>query len=261
MLLFRVLILVFLTSLSSLVFAQEKVATVSPLSYSFAQAMLDGTDVRVDYLPPKRLPMSRIPSWLNKNQTTKFDSYDAFVTISSVLPSMDFFSSLRQTNIRIVEIDIANAKLPKGEKVALHQSNEYFWLNNNNLLLMLGVLKRDLTLLWPEKRALIEKNYQALSAEIRRLNLKTDSLIQEHEVAFLVAKNARLMPIGTSLSSDFVSAEEAQSLGLRYIEVSAKKSIELASVWKIDDFTRVKKQKLVERLQYNLAQLSTLLKN
>lgn len=36
-----------------------KIATVSPISHSITQALVKGTDISVDYLPPKRLPVKR----------------------------------------------------------------------------------------------------------------------------------------------------------------------------------------------------------
>jgi len=203
--------------------------------------------------------MSRIPSWLHKHQTNKFKRYDAFVTISSIVPGLDFFNSLRQTNIRITRIDMATAMLPKGEKVSLHSDKEYFWLNNNNLLLMLGVLKRDFALMWPENKTVIDKNYQTLSAKIRQLNLSTDALIQQHEVAFITSSNERLTPLGSSFSSDFVSVEEANMMGLKFVEVTARKKADLTSQWQIDDFTKVKEDGLLNRLQRNSDNLKQLL--
>lgn len=235
--------------------AVEKIATVSPISFSLTRAMLEDIPIQVDYLPPKRLPMSRVPSWIMKNKTAKFSVYNAFVTISSVQPQFDFFNTLRQTNIRISKIDIATAMLPKGEKVTIHSQKEYFWLNSNNLLLMLGVLKRDLTLMWPKEEANINKNYLQLSATIRQLNLNIDSIVQANDIAFISSTNSKLAPLSASLSSDFVEPEEAKAIGLNFIYLSVNNKTKSKNIWVIDDFTRIKKLSLVKRLKENINNL------
>ena len=240
------------------VMAVEKVATVNPISFSLASTMLEGTSIEVDYLPPTRLPMGRVPSWILKNKTAKFPRYDAIVTISSIQPKFDFFNTLRQTNIRISKIDMATAMVPKGEKVTVHSPHEYFWLNNNNLLLMAGVLKRDFSLMWPKEKVNINRNYQQVAKLIRQLNLHIDSILQTNDVAFIASSNDKLMPISASVSSDFVKPAEAKEIGLKFVYLSTKNKIKTEKLWKIDDFTRVIKKPLADRLNDNLHSLVVL---
>jgi len=256
---YLMLFLLLLLSISAnLAAAQGNIATVSPMSYSLSKAMVQGTNIEISYLPPKRLPINRIASWLRKHSSHRFDSFDAVVGISAVKPELDIYPSLRQSNIRIVDIDIAQAIMPKGEKVVQANDSEYFWLNSNNLLVMLGILNRDLSALWPEHRLTFNANYQTTAASIRQLNLQLDYLLMAKDIAFIVAANHKLIPFVASLSSDTSSKQDALELGLNYVELaSGKQSAE--SAWYIDDFSRFSELLLIERISTQVAQLTRVL--
>lgn len=240
--------------------ANGSIATVSPISFSLTQAMIDNTPLNVSYLPPKRLPVNRVPSWLRKNASNKFASFDAFVGLSAVKPELDFFPSLRLSNIRIVDIDIAHAIMPNGEKVVLASANEFFWLNSNNLLVMAGILKRDLGTLWPAHIEQINQNYQRISAAIRQINLQLDDVLMTKEVASIVPKSTKIAPFIASLSSDISTEEDAVAIGLRYLIIDSGKKNSIG-VWKIDDFSRFSTGSLINRLEKQLSSLNEALKS
>ncbi|MEM7219331.1 MAG: hypothetical protein AAF515_13280 [Pseudomonadota bacterium] len=243
-----------------------KVATVTPISHTLSVSLLSGTHIEVDYLPPNRLPVNRIASWLRKNRTKQFDAYDAFISIGDALPAFAFSSTLRQTNIRLVTIDVAYARLPEGERVVLGEPDEFFWLNTNNLLLMLGILKRDLALLWPEHRPRINANYQSASAAIRRLSLDIESLLFDNEIAVLAFDKTALKPLTDSLPLDVVSQEEALAMAELALRVGSARSKASAAdanqqalrYWRIDDLSRFSDQSIEDRLAENLRALQSL---
>ncbi|MCH2056974.1 MAG: hypothetical protein MK214_10285 [Thalassotalea sp.] len=236
-----------------------KIATVSPISFSLTQAMVKDTELHVSYLPPKRLPVNRVASWIRKNASNKFEHFDAFVSISAVKPGLDLFPSLRQRNIRIVDIDIAQAIVPNGEKVALAADAEFFWLNSNNLLVMAGILKRDLIALWPTQKALINQNYQDVAAAIRQINLQLDEQLMDNDIAFIIPSSSKLTPFVASLSSDTSTKEEAIELGLPYLVIDSSKKTP-SEAWKIDDFSRFAKTDLIERLKGQVSSLNAIVK-
>jgi len=242
----------------NVVFAKEKIATVSPISYSLTKTMVQGTDIKVSYLPPTRLPINRVASWLRKNSSHRFDSFDAFVGISAVMPELNFHPSLRQSNIRIVDIDIAQAIMPKGEKIVQASTSEYFWLNSNNLLVMLGILKRDLSALWPQHAIRFTDNYQAAAARVRQINLKLDDLLMSKDIAFIVPLNDKLSPYVASLTSDTSSKKDALDLGLNYVQIASGKN-KSATLWYIDDFSRVSDKLFIERIQSQVEKLENVL--
>ena len=238
--------------------AHDKIATVSPISYSLTKAIVKNTDLEVVYLPPKRLPINRIPSWINKNASKKFGFFDAFVGISSVAQGLNFYTSLRQSNIRLVDIDIAQAIMPSGEKVVLLNNAEYFWLNSNNLLMMIGILKRDMSALWPEYSELFKQNYQQVATDIRQINLTLDEILMARDIAFIIPENKKLLPLIASLSSDSSSQSEALNLGLNYLLLTSEKST-TKNVWVIDDLSRFSEIELSERLRSQVEALASVL--
>jgi len=238
----------------------KTIATVSPIGYSLTEAMVKDTPLSVAYLPPARLPVNRIASWIQKHRSDTFEAYDAVVNISAVFEGLDIYPSLRQSNIRIVNIDIAQAIMPNGEKVVLDSHNEYFWLNTNNLLVMSGILKRDLVTLWPGYAEQINQNYQQLTQTLRRINLQVDQLLMDNDIALIVPDNSKLVPFVASISSDVAEADFAQELGLPFVTLATRRSSESGSVWVIDDLSRLQKQPLSQRLQGQVDALETLLK-
>lgn len=226
------------------------IATVAPIAHSMTSALLVDTDIKVDYLPPKRLPINRIPSWLNKNRNEPMASYDALVNISSLRPELNVYRSLRSANIRVVPIDIAEALLPGGERVAVQSPDEYFWLNTNNALLMLGILKRDLSQLWPAQSETITHNYQQVSQALRQIALEIDDTLLES--GYEAVRNTRpsIKPFSKGLILPSLGDNEIE--GFSVINISTQKTNDS---WQIDDFSRFNKQTFIQRWKQSLGSL------
>ena len=238
------IILISLLALLTNIGHAASLATVSPIAHSMSSALSENTPIEVTYLPPTRLPINRIPSWLNRSATEPMEHFDAIVNISSMRPDLAFYVPLRSRNIRIVPIDIAKALIPGGEQVATHQADEYFWLNTNNALLMLGILKRDLSTLWPEYAEQISQNYQTTSAALRQLALDIDDALLMKGYDAIVLDKSSLEPFSKGLLLPTLDASEAE--GLNTITLSNKAS---ASTWQLDDFSRYSDVPFIERWQ------------
>ncbi|MBM6550959.1 hypothetical protein [Marinomonas ostreistagni] len=228
------------------------VATVAPITYSMTSALLADTDIEVTYLPPTRLPINRIPSWLNRNETEPMAHFDAIVNISSLRPELAFYVPLRSTNVRIVPIDIAKALIPGGEQVATHEPDEYFWLNTNNALLMLGILKRDLIALWPDQADQINANFQANSRALRQVALDMDDALLMSGFDAVTNGKDSVTPFSKGLLLPTLEADELD--GMTAVEINTKAG---ANTWQIDDFSRYSKQSFSERWQATLNNLPT----
>lgn len=238
------IILISLFALLTNIGHAASLATVSPIAHSMSSALSENTPIEVTYLPPTRLPINRIPSWLNRSATEPMKHFDAIVNISSMRPDLAFYVPLRSRNIRIVPIDIAKALIPGGEQVATHQADEYFWLNTNNALLMLGILKRDLSTLWPEYAEQISQNYQTTSVALRQLALDIDDALLMKGYDAIVLDKSSLEPFSKGLLLPTLDASEAE--GLNTITLSNKAS---ASTWQLDDFSRYSDVPFIERWQ------------
>ncbi|MCC4274155.1 metal ABC transporter substrate-binding protein [Marinomonas communis] len=238
------IILISLLALLTNIGHAASLATVSPIAHSMSSALSENTPIEVTYLPPTRLPINRIPSWLNRSATEPMKHFDAIVNISSMRPDLAFYVPLRSRNIRIVPIDIAKALIPGGEQVATHQADEYFWLNTNNALLMLGILKRDLSTLWPEYAEQISQNYQTTSVALRQIALDIDDALLMKGYDAIQLNKSSLEPFSKGLLLPTLDASEAE--GLNTITLSNKAS---ASTWQLDDFSRYSDVPFIERWQ------------
>ena len=130
------------------------VATVIPVIESMARQLVKNTPISISFLPPPNYSIKRVPGWLKRQSTVHHSSVDAVVGISAVWPAVDVYPSLREKNIHVIPVDLAHALRPGGERVSVVNLDSerlgYFWLNPSNALLMLGVMSRDLSRIWPE---------------------------------------------------------------------------------------------------------------
>lgn len=247
----RVIFMSFLLLIANSAIA-AKVATVTPIAHSMASALLANTSIEVAYLPPTRLPINRIPSWLSRNQTEPMPSFDAIINISSLRPELAFYKPLRSTNVRIVPIDIAQALIPGGEQVAVHSQEEYFWLNSSNALLMLGILKRDLSALWPGQAEHIDNNFQTTSRALRQVALEIDDALLNSGFEVISNANSSVEPFSKGLMLPSLEPEELDGLQAVTIDTQAGDK-----VWMIDDFSRFSNQGFIARWQAILANIPT----
>jgi len=114
-----------LTTLSACTANQQKptttqlsVTTTVPVTHLIASALLESTNIEVVYLPPKRLPINRIPAWLNRVAANELAYTDAVLTLESVSPELAIFPLMRQKNIRLTTIDLAQEIVPGGAGIA-----------------------------------------------------------------------------------------------------------------------------------------------
>ncbi len=225
---------------------KKTVATVVPVVHSLLNQMLADTSIEITYLPPKRLPINRLANWVATHVTKKQPIISAVVGIDAMRPALSFYTALRKENIDIVQIDIAKALLPGGEQVAIYQQNQqgYFWLNLNNALVMAGILRRDLTALWPKHAAQINKNAAKISQQLRQLAMQLDDVLFELNIEQLVVAQPALADFAVSFPLPIVTLKEASANGLTtlYIDKRAAKKSTLSpniTPWIIDDFSKV----------------------
>lgn len=105
-----------------------------PVLNSMLLSLLQDTDIEVVYVVPERLPINRIPAWLNRAESNAVETVDAVLTIESVWPQLSLYPLLRQASIRVVPIDVAHELAPGGSRVILIQGREdsdLFWMDLN----------------------------------------------------------------------------------------------------------------------------------
>ncbi len=230
----------------------DSVATVVPIANSLLTELLATTNIKVHYLPPKRLPINRLTNWVATHASKKQLDVAAVVGIDAIRPSLSFYTALRKENIQVVNIDIAKALIPGGEQVAIYQHNQqgYFWLNLNNALLMTGILRRDLTAIWPEHADKINTNAAKVSQQLRHISMQLDDEIFEQNIAQLAVAKSDLADFAASFPLPIVTLEQAKENGLKTLYISKNKKVKLSNnikLWTIDDFSKISRHSFTQR--------------
>jgi len=234
----------------------KSVATLVPIAQSLLTELLATTKVGVHYLPPKRLPINRLTNWVTTHASKKQPDVTAVVGIDAIRPSLSFYTALRKENIQLVNIDIAKALMPGGEQVAIYQHNQqgYFWLNLNNALLMTGILRRDLTALWPEHAEKINTNAAKMSQQLRQISMQLDDDLFDKNIEQLVVDKPELADFAASFPLPIVTLEQAKVNGLKTLFISKIKhkssKADIANninLWAIDDFSKISSLSFTER--------------
>ena len=230
----------------------NNIATVIPVAHSLLLELLDETDITVHYLPPKRLPINRLKNWVATHASKNHPEVSAVVGIDAMRPALSFYTALRKENIKTVNIDIAKALMPGGEQVAIYQKNQqgYFWLNINNALVMTGILRRDLTALWPHKAEAINRNAAKISQQLRQFSMQLDDEIFDREIEQLVVDKKHLADFAASFALPIVTLEQAKENGLKTLLVSKSKKAALPkniALWTIDDFSKTAATSFTDR--------------
>lgn len=170
-------------------FAEEKVVSALPVLHSLNQALLEGTDIDPVYLPPKRLPVSRISNWIkhkSRKAIAKQGSVTAFSTVESIWSDYSLFPHLRVVNVRVVPVDAAKEIVVGGTRIRISESDlkkqTYFWMVPDNLIVMSQIMARDYGRIWPSEADKIRKNQFELQQIIRNFALQMDQLLLEHEI-------------------------------------------------------------------------------
>lgn len=219
---------------------QPSVITAVPVTNLIASALLESTNIKVIYLPPKRLPINRIPAWLNRVAANELAITDAVLTIEAVSPELAIFPLLRQKNIRLAVIDLAQEITPGGAGISQRQGiqePDYFWLESNNLLLMINIAARDLTRLYPEEAQQINNNRQQALRQVQQMALQIDELLLDAKINSLALTDEKLMPLAQATVLPLVALEAADL-------ILASRTEEGQKTWVVDPLVRPRAENL-----------------
>lgn len=226
---------ILLVSLALNLKAQTLITNV-PVVQLIAASLVEGTQLKSHFLPPDALPMNRIPNWQSRMDPSQIPEAEAVLTIESIRSAWSLYPWVRQQHLRSVPIDIAQELAPGGARVVLQPNlhDEYFWLDFNNLVLMLNLAAKDLKRLWPDETQ-IERNRAQQIRQIQETQYALETLLFEAGVTGVTLEDPRLMPF-------------AHTLGLPLLSDPAPGSIHLTTrapgesagwVWQINPLLRV----------------------
>ncbi|MDA0144333.1 ABC transporter substrate-binding protein [Vibrio sp. RW] len=169
----------------------EDILTSTPVTYALATELTKGTDITTEYLPPKRYGIDRLPNWFGTKGVSKVlksgEKATVALTLSSIWQADPTFVYARQGNIRLVEVDAAQAITPRAQGVAaIKLSNgdvsKYAWLNPTNLTRMAAIVADDFKLLWPAQSETIDSNLQRVMLDVRELINKQQAVLLDNDV-------------------------------------------------------------------------------
>lgn len=187
----------------------EDILTSTPVTYVLATELTKGTDITTEYLPPKRYGIDRLPNWFGTKGESKVlksgEKAIVALTLSSIWQADPTFVYARQGNIRLVEVDAAQAITPRAQGVAaLTLSNgevsKYAWLNPTNLTRMAAIVADDFKLLWPTHADIIDNNLQRVMLDVRELINKQQAVLLDNDVDSVLLLSESL--------EDFVSGSQ-----------------------------------------------------
>jgi len=174
----RIVLLLSLGALLPTPLLAKDILTNTPATYMIATQLMQGTPITATYLAPKRYGIERLANWYNgKGEQTVLQAgkeATVAITFKALWAADPLFIHARQGNIKLIEIDAAQAISPRARGVATVKMRDgsnslYAWLNPNNLNTMLSIVSRDLQRIWPQYAQQINTNLQSLLMETRAL--------------------------------------------------------------------------------------------
>lgn len=252
-----------------------KLVTVVPVVASMAQELVENTPIEMILLPPAKYNIKRIPGWLNRQPPESYPVADAVVGISSVWQNVDAYPALRNHNIAVIPIDVAQALLPKGEKVATLQSQgesaSYFWLSPANSLIMLGILHRDLMLVLQhhqideleQVRRQLNLNFDKMHKSLRQSQIDLEATLFERDFMQVMIDKAELKDLASSTLLPIVEQENMLDEAFTTVLISNRKPNHSSFkslpkhvfIWSVDDFSKARDGTYTQRWQKNVTRL------
>lgn len=185
------------------------IITSTPVTYMLSQQLVQGTDIDVVYLPPKRYGIERLTNWFaSKGQQHAVEAgkqATVAITLGAIWPQDPTYVYARQGNIHLIEIDASQAISPRAQGVAVltldkEEKSKYVWMNPTNLIRMAAIVGDDLQKVYPQYQAKIETNQQALLLAIR-------TLINQQQAA-IYARNIDSVVLLSQALEDFAAGNQ-----------------------------------------------------
>lgn len=220
------------------VFAQD-ILTATPVTYALATELTKKTNITTQYLPPKRYGIERLPNWFStKGEKKAIESgknATVAITLSSVWKADPTYVYARQGNVRLIEVDAAQAITPRAQGVAAitlssGEVSKFVWLNPTNLTRMASIVADDLKKVWPKYSDTIDANLQRVMLEVRELINQQQAILLDREVDAVVLLSESL--------EDFVSGNQLfveDRIFTAELEWNKAQKTELQSLFNEDD--------------------------
>lgn len=202
-------LLIFL--LFSTIGLSSTVLTNTQATYTLTNMLTKDTSIKVKSLFETSASMSYNQlETLKKYNKNDFEDVDVVVDLQRVWRQDSLYEYTRRHNIKVIEID-ASYSYQDNSALALSianyhykdEVNPYVWLDFNNTKKMLGIISRDLSLIYPKESKTINKNYKQAINLIDNLSSRYINEIKLSEV-FSLSENMNYLFSYLNISSIYI---------------------------------------------------------
>ncbi|XPV75074.1 MAG: metal ABC transporter solute-binding protein, Zn/Mn family [Desulfovibrio sp.] len=177
--------------------------TSLPITYSLGTLLTKNTNLQVEQVIPSTYGLNGHVPYLRKHTQTFQNTArkaDAVLTINSAWAKDPLYTTARQDNIRIVNIDTTMPFNRRGAGVPTIQTIQkmnmpFVWRSPANLMRMAAITAADLAQMYPEDRTAIEQNTQTLQAELFKLRSGYEILFAQVELPPLAILSDGFLPL------------------------------------------------------------------
>ena len=160
--------LILLTSLNSSAQTESHLVltSIAPI-FNISKALTLETNIHIENLPERPRTMAAQKTLFSRQAERfkeQFKSADAVITMGKIWPEDSFYTTAREANIRLVNIDASKPWSHSLSGVAVSSSpvsgevSPYFWTSPANTVRMLNIVARDLSALYPDQAGIINNN-------------------------------------------------------------------------------------------------------
>lgn len=142
--------------------------SIAPM-FHIATALTANTGIRVENIPARPRSMAAQATLFARQGerfAEQFKNADAVITIGKIWAEDSFYTTAREFNIRIVNIDASKpwSHILTGVSVSTSpvtgKVSPYFWISPSNTIRMLNIVARDLQTLYPDQAQIISSNLE-----------------------------------------------------------------------------------------------------
>ena len=187
-----------------------------PVTYGLGEALLKGTDVKLERAAPANLPGTRQSAYFSGRGAPALGKLaseaDGVIGLRSLWPDDPLYPMARRSNIRIVEIDAArpvDGALP-GIAVQPGMADGLAsqpWMASHNLGRMADVIAADLVRLAPTAKPKIDTNLAALKQRLLKLSADSEKQLASADNLSVVSLSEHFGYLISGLNLDGISSD------------------------------------------------------
>lgn len=187
-----------------------------PITFGLAEALLKGTDVRLERAAPANLPGSRQTAYFTGRGAPALGKLaldaDAAIGLRSLWPDDPLYPVARRSNIRIVEVDAArpvDGGLPgiAVQPGASDGLNSQPWQSSNNMGRMADVMAADLVRLAPAAKPRIEANLASLKQRLLKLTADSEARLAKADNLSVVSLSDHFAYLVSGLNLELLNTD------------------------------------------------------